>query len=170
MHATPPHTHPGWLIRLACVRGMCDTAAAQLLGCLTSLSKDHSVPWEARLAATDLLAGVVAAGGPGALAAIGAGAFGAFVDLLERDTFPFYTQAGSWRLSVGSLCVAVRCRLVYGVGAATARRGRGGRGGRGPGAAIGDDLRLHEWCRAGAPLPRRRAPVHMLVPAEWRYA
>ncbi len=68
------------------------------LASLMSLTLDHSLGWVARLSAAVLLSRVICAGGRGAEAAVGCGAFVALLELMDRDTFPFYRYgfAGVW--------------------------------------------------------------------------
>lgn len=67
----------------------CSDAA---LSCCVALTLDHSLPWPARLAAAALLSRVVASGGLAAEAAVRLGAFEALVELMDRDTYPYYRQ------------------------------------------------------------------------------
>ncbi|KAG1653420.1 hypothetical protein FOA52_009129 [Chlamydomonas sp. UWO 241] len=59
---------------------------------VAALALDHSTRWGARLAAISLLATLVASGGPAADMALRCGAFTALVELMERDTYPYYRQ------------------------------------------------------------------------------
>ncbi|KAG2482869.1 hypothetical protein HYH03_018213 [Edaphochlamys debaryana] len=98
-------------------------ADEQLLARLASLCIDHSMAWTARLAAADLLADLVLGGGPGAAAAVAAGAYAGLAEVLNRDMFPYMNQdpRGDKATVVSALgCLAAHEELVEGVVAAAA--------------------------------------------------
>lgn len=64
------------------------------LSSLLTLSTDHSIEWTARSASTALLSRVVCGGGEGAEAALEDGGFLALLELMDRDTYPYYRQGG----------------------------------------------------------------------------
>ena len=60
------------------------------LNILMSLSGDHSLDWTARASSTALLSRLITGGGPAAEAALASGAFLGLVELMDRDTYPYY--------------------------------------------------------------------------------